>query len=337
MTSAGAAAPRTVIVAGVLLFLLGGFFRSQVLKHAEVRAAVGDQPAARDSAAGAARRDLRPQRQGHRRQRRSATRCRCSRRTKTRCARCCSGSPARSTSRRKQFEQAVRRFRRAPSASDGDHPGCVVRRRQRARGASHAVSRADHPERAAALLSRRAGRRAVRRLHGRNQRGGAGADATFADYKAGQQVGKQGLEKQYESMLRGKEGSQFVEVDARGRIVRQAGARAGPRAREAAKPLYTNIDLDLQRVHRRHLRRLAAGRRGGDRSARRAKCSRCTARRAGTPTASSAAFPRSTRIRCATIRVGRSTTRRCRDSIRRARRSSSPPRSIGLETGTRAR
>jgi penicillin-binding protein 2 len=73
------------------------------------------------------------------------------------------------------------------------------------------------------------------------------AQPQFAEeYKAGQQIGKQGLEKEYESTLRGKEGSQFVEVDARGRIVRQAGARqdlipvAGP-------PLHTNIDLDLQR------------------------------------------------------------------------------------------
>jgi penicillin-binding protein 2 len=67
------------------------------------------------------------------------------------------------------------------------------------------------------------------------------------DYKAGQQIGKQGLEKQYESLLRGKEGSQFVEVDARGRVVRQEGARADlPPV--AGPPLYTNIDMDLQRV-----------------------------------------------------------------------------------------
>lgn len=67
------------------------------------------------------------------------------------------------------------------------------------------------------------------------------------DYKAGQQIGKQGLEKQYEQQLRGKEGSQFVEVDARGRIVRQEGARADlPPV--AGPPLYTNIDMDLQRV-----------------------------------------------------------------------------------------
>jgi len=67
------------------------------------------------------------------------------------------------------------------------------------------------------------------------------------DYKAGQQIGKRGLEKEYESELRGREGSQFVEVDARGRIVRQEGARADlPPV--AGPPLYTNIDMDLQRV-----------------------------------------------------------------------------------------
>jgi penicillin-binding protein 2 len=72
------------------------------------------------------------------------------------------------------------------------------------------------------------------------------AQAAFAEYKAGQQTGKQGLEKQYEALLRGKEGSQFVEVDARGRIVRQAGARQDL-VPVPAQPLYTNIDLDLQR------------------------------------------------------------------------------------------
>ena len=72
------------------------------------------------------------------------------------------------------------------------------------------------------------------------------AQSAYAEYKAGQQIGKQGLEKQYEEKLRGKEGSQFVEVDARGRIVRSSGARqdlipvAGP-------DMYTNIDMDLQR------------------------------------------------------------------------------------------
>ena len=72
------------------------------------------------------------------------------------------------------------------------------------------------------------------------------AQTSFADYKAGQQVGKQGLEKQYESLLRGKEGSQFVEVDARGRIVRNSGAQRDL-VPEAGPDLHTNIDLDLQK------------------------------------------------------------------------------------------
>ncbi len=68
----------------------------------------------------------------------------------------------------------------------------------------------------------------------------------YRGYKAGQQVGKGGLEKEYEDKLRGREGTRFVEVDARGRVVREAGARQDL-VPEGAAPLYTNIDLDLQR------------------------------------------------------------------------------------------
>ena len=68
----------------------------------------------------------------------------------------------------------------------------------------------------------------------------------YKDYKPGQQVGKAGLELQYESVLHGKDGSRFVEVDAKGRVVRQAGAR--PDSLPTAGPdLRTTIDLDLQR------------------------------------------------------------------------------------------
>lgn len=70
------------------------------------------------------------------------------------------------------------------------------------------------------------------------------AQPQFATYKAGQQIGKQGLEKQYEAVLHGKEGSRYVEVDARGRIVREEGA--AERKPEQAGSLQTNIDLDLQ-------------------------------------------------------------------------------------------
>lgn len=68
----------------------------------------------------------------------------------------------------------------------------------------------------------------------------------FEGYKPGQVIGKGGLEKQYESILRGQEGQKFDEVDARGRAV----VGAGPRPDKdpvGAPPLTTNIDLDLQK------------------------------------------------------------------------------------------
>ena len=68
----------------------------------------------------------------------------------------------------------------------------------------------------------------------------------YKDYKPGQQIGKAGLEKQYEANLHGKDGSRFVEVDSRGRVVRQGGGRPD-RLREAGPDLHTSIDLDLQR------------------------------------------------------------------------------------------
>jgi penicillin-binding protein 2 len=68
----------------------------------------------------------------------------------------------------------------------------------------------------------------------------------YQGYKMGQQIGKGGLERQYEKQLHGVEGSRFVEVDARGRII---GARGAARdvAPVAGDTLYTTIDIDLQR------------------------------------------------------------------------------------------
>lgn len=70
--------------------------------------------------------------------------------------------------------------------------------------------------------------------------------AQYQGYKPGQLVGKGGLEKEYEKSLRGREGVRYDEVDARGRLVRQAGERMDLTP-EPAPPLYTNIDMDLQR------------------------------------------------------------------------------------------
>jgi penicillin-binding protein 2 len=72
------------------------------------------------------------------------------------------------------------------------------------------------------------------------------ATEAYKDYRPGQQIGRAGLERQYESVIHGKDGSRFVEVDARGRVVRQAGARPD-RLPEAGPELRTSIDLDLQR------------------------------------------------------------------------------------------
>ncbi|HEY4132745.1 MAG TPA: penicillin-binding transpeptidase domain-containing protein, partial [Gemmatimonadaceae bacterium] len=71
------------------------------------------------------------------------------------------------------------------------------------------------------------------------------ANSANAGYKPGQLIGKQGLEKQYEKELRGREGVQFVEVDARNRIVLNGRTRQDVTPQEGP-PLYTNIDLDLQ-------------------------------------------------------------------------------------------
>jgi penicillin-binding protein 2 len=67
----------------------------------------------------------------------------------------------------------------------------------------------------------------------------------YSLYKAGQQVGKQGLEREYEQILHGTEGSRYVEVDARGRVVREQGAQE--RQPIQAGSIQTNIDMDLQR------------------------------------------------------------------------------------------
>lgn len=70
------------------------------------------------------------------------------------------------------------------------------------------------------------------------------AQSQFAGYRAGQIIGKGGLEKEYDAVLQGREGSRFVEVDARGRVVREQDTQA--RLPLQADSLLTNIDLDLQ-------------------------------------------------------------------------------------------
>ena len=69
--------------------------------------------------------------------------------------------------------------------------------------------------------------------------------AKFAKVRLGGLVGKDGLELEYDSLLRGDEGLRFVEVNARGQMVREAAAAANL-SPVPGTDLHTTIDLDLQ-------------------------------------------------------------------------------------------
>ncbi len=68
----------------------------------------------------------------------------------------------------------------------------------------------------------------------------------FAGAGLGTIVGKAGLEQQYDSILRGTPGNRFIEVDNRGRMVREEGA-APTLAPLPGTAIRTTIDLPLQR------------------------------------------------------------------------------------------
>jgi penicillin-binding protein 2 len=68
----------------------------------------------------------------------------------------------------------------------------------------------------------------------------------YADRRLGSLVGRAGLELAYDSALRGTSGVRYIEVNARGRLVREDGA-APPLPPVAGATLHTTIDLDLQR------------------------------------------------------------------------------------------
>jgi penicillin-binding protein 2 len=59
-------------------------------------------------------------------------------------------------------------------------------------------------------------------------------------------VGKAGLEREYDDTLRGSEGVRYIEVNARGRLVRE-GAPSATLSPTPGKPIVTTVDLDLQR------------------------------------------------------------------------------------------
>src|SRR5688572_19375180 len=68
----------------------------------------------------------------------------------------------------------------------------------------------------------------------------------FPEAALGSIVGKAGVERAYDSVLRGRAGIRYAEVNARGRLVREdVGTASLPPV--AGKPIRTTIDLDLQR------------------------------------------------------------------------------------------
>jgi penicillin-binding protein 2 len=76
-------------------------------------------------------------------------------------------------------------------------------------------------------------------------------ELTGREYEAGMIVGKEGVERYYESRLQGLRGNRVLEVDARGRIVGSfTGVPGAGRPAEPGQDLRLNIDLELQKwVH----------------------------------------------------------------------------------------
>ena len=68
----------------------------------------------------------------------------------------------------------------------------------------------------------------------------------FPGATSGSIVGRSGIERQYDDTLRGREGVRYIEVNARGGLVREQ-ATVAALSPIAGKPLQTTIDVDLQR------------------------------------------------------------------------------------------
>ena len=65
-------------------------------------------------------------------------------------------------------------------------------------------------------------------------------------YRSGQNIGKSGIERQFERTLGGKLGARYMEVDARGRVVRRFGDPLNE-APEAGADVRLTLDINLQR------------------------------------------------------------------------------------------
>lgn len=88
-------------------------------------------------------------------------------------------------------------------------------------------------------------------------------EAFGPQYRPGDLIGKKGIEREYEALLRGKKGLRYVEVDALGRVIRDLdkddSAFLKPHLPEPGQDLVLGLDASLQRM----LEAEMAGRRGG--------------------------------------------------------------------------
>lgn len=72
------------------------------------------------------------------------------------------------------------------------------------------------------------------------------SDPAWSKYRMGQEVGRAGLERQYEQILGGTPGERYVEVDARGRVVRALAPRA-TKPPIGGRDIRLSLDVELQR------------------------------------------------------------------------------------------
>jgi len=72
-------------------------------------------------------------------------------------------------------------------------------------------------------------------------------DPLYADYLSGDLMGRMGIERRYETLLRGQDGKRFVEVNALGRKAQLLGGKH-PILPQRGTDLELTIDLDLQRA-----------------------------------------------------------------------------------------
>ena len=145
-------------------------------------------------------------------------------------------------------------------------------------------------------------------------------------------VGKAGLERQYDDTLRGAEGVRYIEVNARGRLVRED-AGGGLAAAHAGSAVFTTtIDLELQRymdsIWPAGVRGAMIAMTPGGQI--RALYSAPTLR---SRTTSSAGSRASCGARSTRTRPGRCSTGPSRRATRRPRRSSSPSGAMALKRG----